>query len=340
MTHTILGSPNPPHAQWHADGLIGGHPGDATYGWTIDDLLDPEPLPPQPDDFVEFWHGVSEEADALEPSLRMGRRIDAPEDIADTHDVFEARYTSIGGRDLGAWVVLPKGDVEPTLNLTFGHGYGGRAYPELFGHCMLPTDATILPCVRGMPELSLSEDLPSTAQEHVLVGIESKETYVLRGCVADLWRATAELDHLVGVHRRAYHGGSFGGGLGAFALMGGRYARGTLHVPTFGNHPLRVTLPSIGSGAALSKLWETDPSVLDVLAYFDAATAASHVQTPTMVSIALWDPAVPPPGQVAVHHALAGEKHLVIQDCGHTGFPGEPEQVARWQVLLRDWMHQ
>lgn len=335
---TFLGEEEPPHQQWHEQGRIDGWPGDASYGWPTAKLLQPQPLPEAPSDFLAFWHDAYAEAEALPPSLRLDSELDVPPTLATTHRLLRGSFTSTDGMRVGCFVLLPL-DGEPTMNLTVGHGYGGRTYPELDEAIIAPTDAAIFPVTRGLPELSLTPDIPSDAWGHVLHGIADPSRYVIRGCIQDLWRASAELDHLVGTHPSTYQGVSFGGGTGALALLSDHYERAALHVPTFGNHPLRVTLPCIGSGGAVASYVEQHPEALDVLAYFDAATAASHVTTPTMVGAALWDPAVPPPGQFAVYHALSGEKRLVITSCGHTEYPGVEKEETERHRLFKEWLH-
>ncbi len=71
--------------------------------------------------------------------------------------------------------------------------------------------------------------------------------------------------------------------------------------------------------------------------YFDAATAASFIRQPTMVAPALFDPAVPPPGQFAVYNAIPGKKKLFVKTAGHFGWPGEAEEGRRLQAELGAW---
>lgn len=343
----ILGSHHPPFDDWLERGLIGTwtqeptvglRRGDSTYGHDLDALLTPPSMPDEPSDFDEFWADVAARSDELPPSLTIHSTSSAPGALARTHDLHTASFTSLEGFEVGCWILLPKHG-EPERNLTFTHGYGGRYSPDVEPELVGERDAVILPCLRGLGELSTRPHIPIPGVEHVLQGIAHRNTYILRGCVADAWRASAELDHLVGQREHLYFGASFGGGIGALALQHHRYDRAGLHVPTFGHHPMRMQWPSVGSGAGLRRRYLDDPGILDVLAYFDAATAAKRVTTPTMVSVALWDPAVPPPGQFAVYHALAGEKELVVLDAAHTEFPGVLEQERRRRELMFAWLH-
>lgn len=199
-----------------------------------------------------------------------------------------------------------------------------------------PAEVAIQFCARGFHR-SAHHDLPDEANRHVLHGITNRATYILRGCVADLWCAASALIELypAAAHRLHYYGGSFGGGLGALALpWDDRFQKAFLDVPTFGNHPLRVTSPCCGSGEAVRQYYRHHPGVLNVLAYFDAATAARFIKLPVFVAAALADPAVPPPGQFAVYNSLAGPKQLFVRQAAH---PDLPADNARLGPILAAW---
>ena len=161
----------------------------------------------------------------------------------------------------------------------------------------IPHAAALFPCLRGQSRSRLP-GVPENGMEHVLYGIESRETYIHGGCAADLWCAASALLALVpqAGERLDYMGGSFGGGIGALALpWDKRFTAAHLSVPSFGNHPLRLTLPCVGSGESVRKYHQTYPKVTEVLRYFDAATAARRIAIPVLVAAALFDPAVPRP---------------------------------------------
>ncbi|MEV5611970.1 acetylxylan esterase [Streptomyces sp. NPDC052225] len=307
-------------------------PFDPTYGYTLDTLLAVPGPGGAPDDFDAFWRGRYEAARAVETRPELGPLVEERDGVR----IFEVSYASVGGVRLGGWLALPvEGRAEH--GFVIGHGYGGRdqAGPDV--PLPLPRSAAILPCVRGMVERGLVDGVPSVSAEHVLHGIESRETYVIGECVADLWCAASALLELVpelgesvaSGEGLGYLGESFGGGLGALALpWDERFAAGELTVPTFGNHPLRLTLDCIGSGAAVRAYRETHPEVVDVLRYFDAATAATRITKPVLVAAALFDPSVPPPGQFAVHNSLAGGGELTVLEAGHFDFPGKDAALA------------
>jgi cephalosporin-C deacetylase len=215
-----------------------------------------------------------------------------------------------------------------------GHGYGGRTEPDL---TTVPEHAAaIFPVARGLESRGVLAGIPSKSAEHVLHGIDSVDTYVHGGCAADVWCAASALLALLPVapEKLSYLGGSFGGGIGALALpWDHRFTAAALRMPSFGHHPLRLTLPCTGSGEAVRQYARKHPEVRDVLRYYDAAVAARHLRIPTLLGPSLWDPAVPPPGQFAVCNAVAGDKELFAFTAGHTDYPGDAEEADRFHQL-------
>ena len=303
-------------------------PFDPAYGYDEAKLL-AVPAPPGPVDFADFWRRTHEETRAV-PLALARRKIKSP--LRD-FEVEEVEFDSLGGVRIGGWLTTPRqGPIEH--GIVIGHGYGGREVPAFERGA-----AVLAPCARGFNR-SARRDIPGDAPHHVLHGIEHRETYSHRGCVADLWSAaTALLElHPEIAPRLHYSGVSFGGGLGAMALpWDNRFRKAFLEVPSFGNHPLRVQMPCIGSGEAVRSYHRYHPEVLEVLAYFDAATAARYLNLPVFASLALFDPAVPPPGQFAVYNGLAGPKKLFIRTCGHFECPEEARETRELMPLLDAW---
>ncbi|MFJ4838710.1 acetylxylan esterase [Streptomyces sp. NPDC088746] len=316
-------------------------PFDPAYGRTLDDLLR-IPAPAPPGDFEDFWRARHREARAVVTAPEAGP-VEEERDGVRLHGV---TFTSVGGVRLGGWLALPAGG-DAEHGFVVGHGYGGRqeAGPDV--PLPLPRSAAILPCVRGMGARGLLSGVPDEAAGHVLHGIGSRDTYVIGDCVADLWCAASALQELLprlaGPGRLGYLGESFGGGLGALALpWDERFGAAQLTVPTFGNHPLRLTLPCAGSGESVRAHHREHPEVAEVLRYFDAATAAARLELPTLVVAALFDPSVPPPGQFAVHNALPGPRELMVLRAGHFAYDGlaqeSAELAARRERFFGTWL--
>ncbi|TBW34722.1 hypothetical protein EYW49_17530 [Siculibacillus lacustris] len=309
-------------------GFRHGHPFDPSYGLTLAELLRIEP-PAPPAGFAEFWRARHAAARAVDPAPRLNEvALDHP-----TRRVFDLRYASTGGVAIGGWLTLPR-RAPPIRGLVVGHGYGGRDGPDLA--CPGGDEAAVIfPCVRGLSR-SARPDLSSDPGVHVVHGIADRATYVIGGCVDDLWLAVSALlvlhPELAG--RIGYSGLSLGGGLGALALpWDDRIARAELLLPTFGHQALRLTLPSTGSVAGLQAHEARVGGSMATLQWYDAAMAAGFVDRPLLIGCALFDPAVAPPGQFAVHNAAAGPKDLVIFDAGHFDYPGaaaqETARIAR-----------
>jgi cephalosporin-C deacetylase len=286
-------------------------PFDPTYGCD-EAALRSISCPPEPSDFKTFWQETYARARrvAPNPSRRLIRE-------SGRRKIYEVEFDAWNGERpirIGGWMTSP-GDQKITAGLVVGHGYGGRPGPE--PSPLVSSAAAIYPCARGFNRSSDSE-IPNFADAHVLHGIASRETYVHRWCAIDLWAAAWALMELepASAEWMCYAGESFGGGIGALAVpWEPAFKRAFLDFPSFGNHPLRLTLQCVGSGESIRK--NGGKLHLPVLQYFDAATAAAHTKIPVMVGAALFDPAVPPPGQFAVYNCLGGEKHLFVRQAAH-----------------------
>lgn len=287
------------------------------------------PHPEAPTDFENFWRETY--AEVMRIHLRTEIRRVTCTDL--NYHLYEVEFNSLGEVRVGAWISVPADGVY-SRGVIVGHGYGGRSAPEpaIPG----PPAVSIFPCARGFNR-SANPRFPSEASLHVLHGIENRETYIHRGCAAEIWSAASVLIEQFPAAAKSLHyfGSSFGGGIGALAIpWDARFHRVFLDVPSFGNHPVRVRIPCCGSGESIRLYFEIHPEVLETLAYFDAATAARFIRIPAFVAAALADPAVPPAGQFAVYNALAGSRELFVRSTGHPNVPAEDEalylQLAGW----------
>ena len=297
---------------------------DPTHGLGVEQLRAIRP-PEAPPGFDDFWCARYAGALGVDPRPRLS---DSRSSHPDWH-VQNITYTSTGEFQIGGWLLLPRaGTVR--RGLVVGHGYGGRAQPDF--DIPVTDTAVLFPCFRGLSRSSRAE-ISSDPARHVLTGIDRPEHYILGGCVADLWLAVSALTSLYPAldGRIGYSGISFSGGIGALALAcDRRIDRGHLVVPTFGNMPLWLSLPSVGSAHAVQDYRKTHPDVLGTLGLFDSAVAAARIEIPMLVAVARFDPAVAPPCQFSVANALPTSNHneIVILDAGHIDYPGQEEQQA------------
>ncbi len=304
---------------------------DPSYGYSLSQLLSIVP-PRPPAGYQEFWHSCYKAALAMQPQLQLYQ-------VATTDDwrVFEISYISTDQLTIRGWLLLPtRHDVK--RGFIVSHGYGGRTAPDLG----LPfKDAAILfPCCRGLP-MSTQTGIASDAYGHVLHGIEHKDSYILKGCIEDIWLAVSALlnflPQLTG--HLGYLGTSFGGGIGALALaFEPRIARAHLNVPSFGHHSLRMRLPTWGSAHSVQQYYlKHRKATLKVLKFYDAAIAAQFLIQPTHCACALFDPCVAPPGQFAIYNAIPGRKQLYILQAGHHDYPEQAHQQAELNAELQSF---
>lgn len=306
-------------------------PFDPTYGYTQEQLLKIQP--PEPiADFAAFWQETYAQTLATPADVSLCEVTSPRQSVR----VFEIEYSGLGGFRVGGWLVRPA-DGAFKRGIVGGHGYGGRGAPDYDQSG--DGAVAIYPCARGFHR-SQRHDLPCTSDKHVILGIESRETYMHRYCVADLWSAVSALVEVAPEVSGCidYIGRSFGGGIGTLALpWEPRFTRAFVGVPSFGNHPLRLTLPCVGSGESVRLYSHSHPRVIDVLHYFDSAVAAQFCRIPVMAACALFDPAVPPPGQFTVYNALAGQKRLFVEQADHFAWDGAPAEGLRLNRELVEW---
>ena len=231
--------------------------------------------------------------------------------------VYDFRFQSTGGISIQGWLTVPV-DQPVACGLVVGHGYGGRDGPDPVP--VLPDAAIFYPCFRGLARSAMPPISPDP-HWHVLHDIDHPDRYVHGGCAEDLWLTISALLELYPqvAGRVGYVGISFSGGIGALALACERRLRKAhLDVPSFGHHPLRLRLPTLGSGAALQRVWrEGRLRMVSTLALHDAAAAARFIRIPVQCACAISDPFVTPPGQFAIFNALGGPRELIVLDRGH-----------------------
>jgi cephalosporin-C deacetylase len=297
---------------------------DPTYGLGLDALRAIRP-PAPPAGFDDFWQARHLRALRIDPQPQLS----ASESRHPDWQVHDITYTSTDAFRIGGWLLLPR-EGKITRGLVVGHGYGGRDEPDF----AIPVQETavLFPCCRGLSR-SRHPPISSDPAWHVLHDIDKTDRYILGGCVEDLWLGVSVLTKLYPTldGRIGYSGISFGGGVGALAIaFDKRIDRGHLVVPTFGNMPIWLILPTTGSAHSVQQYQRTHRDAFKTLSLFDAAVAATRISVPMLVAVAHFDPAVAPPCQFSVANALATSDHheTFVLDAGHYDYPGMAEQHA------------
>jgi cephalosporin-C deacetylase len=305
-------------------------PYDPSYGYSLENLLS-VPAAQQPEDFAEFWRQRYNQAVGIRPDYTLKKC-----GSFEGYIIFDIGYKSTRNVWVNGWLLIPERQAV-RKGAIIGHGYGGREQPDY--HLKFPETALLFPCFRGLAR-SRNADVSEQPDLHVVHGIENPHDYILGGCVEDLWLAVTVLLELypqVAGHI-AYLGISFGGGIGALALpWDQRIRRAHFNVPTFGNQPLRLTLPTVGSAAAVKRYSEQHHNIIATLAYYDASIAAEYATQKAHFALALFDPVVAPPGQFAIYNAWRAEKQLYLLDAGHFEYPEKARQSQELVAELIDF---
>ena len=305
------------------------YPFDPTYNYTLDQLLDIEP-PAIPSDFASFWESRYATAIAQSPNPTVSSsELEHPD-----FKIEEISFRSTDDVVIHSWLLTPF-HTSPRQAFVMGHGYGGIEKPSFD----LPFKDAVyaFPSFRGLGR-SQQPWVSSDPNQYVLHNIDHRDRYILGGCVDDLWQTVSAVIELFPElsDKLNYIGISFGGGIGALAMpWDKRIKHAHLNVPSFGHHPLRLTLPTNGSGEAVRKYHQTHGYVLETLKYYDAADAATFMTRPVHIAAALFDPVVAPPGQFAIHNALPVEKQLFVRDAGHHPYRGIKKQHLQLNEELK-----
>lgn len=308
---------------------------DPTYGFTLEQLLKIQMTDAEPVDFDDFWEKTYAE-NATVP-LKWEER------PCDTHytgfKLTEIYFDTLNGWRVGAWLCRPENSKQIRRAVVMGHGYGGRE--NIKGLVPDSEAAMLFICAPGF---HLSADPARVASndswKHVICGIESPKTYILRDCAAAFWSAAALMTELYPDHPLFYQGGSFGGGMGTLMLpWEKRFVGAELVQPTFSNHPFRVNNPSHGSAEAVRQLYLQKPEIVKTLAYYDSVFAARRIRVPVVFGLSIFDPCVAAVGQFSAANSVSPELATRIPTLfGHTdvAYPQSTDEWKRHGVALRE----
>ncbi len=262
--------------------------------------------------FREFWMKQYAAARAWKCAYTVEDELWSPEPGT---RIYKVRFTSVDGCSIGMWISRPENSCGGRLR---AHGYGNPATPpvaEKGGRTIAS------PCVRGLG-LSQCKDIPWQTGEHAKHNFEDPENYVITGGVRDLWIAlTIMIDMFPDTAGNIVCGGSsLGGGMGAMAIpWDERIHYGDLSVPTLGgrillDYPVKEGSPG---ESRRQKAFESEAN-MRTIDLCNASAAASFIKVPTLITPALCDNVVPPPGQFAVANSIPEEyKFMRIREIGH-----------------------
>lgn len=297
--------------------------------YPLDDLLKVT-TPPSPKGFDDFWQGAYKNALSKNPSpiLRNTGK------VHHQWKIYDLSFISTHSITIKGWLLVP---VHGKVSKAFvvGHGYAGREGPDF--HLSFENAAIYFPCCRGISRSAVAS-ISQDPYWHVIHNIDKKEDYIMRGCVEDIWLSVSVLEKLFPQlsGRIALLGISFCGGIGMLALaQDKRIKKAHFNLPTFGNHLLRLRIPTYGSGKSIQDFYQKLPYILiRTLRYYDAAYAATRVTVPVHFALAIRDSVVTPPGQFAIYNQVKSEKYLYLLDAGHERYANQDQQFKQLNTEL------
>ena len=295
---------------------------DPSNGYTQEELLKIQ-SPAEVEGFADFWRNNYELVMAKKPEYKVEAELWCPRS---DERFYRIRVKNYDGVEIVMFIARPENSQG---GLVVGQGYGNPGTGVLSRYRL----TTAFACVRGLG-FSQCYDIPWEPNDHVIYGIESKETYILRGAIADQWMAASVLLDMFPdtADNLNYMGSSMGGGMGALLLAWDkRFKAAHLNVPTFGAE-IRFDFESAGSGEACRKYIMEHPESRKVLAWFDASAAAKYITIPVCCAPALFDPRVPPVGQFSICNSIDEKyKTQFIREVGHFP-PTEKDKVVIEQI--------
>jgi cephalosporin-C deacetylase len=286
----------------------------------------------RPPEFLTFWALTVAELQRASPAPVVDGRATPEAGL----QLDRVAYTSLGGSRISGYLLRPlTGRACPLI--VHAHGYNDRyrAMTEWArrGFNVFGFDA------RGFGRSAAGVEMAE--EGYVLTGVESPETSILRGAVADYLQALRVAKELLGGQYTtvSFYGFSFGG---ALALMAAALSRDpdfvVLGQPTFGWNEERRRVSSAGSTREVNAYLEKYPWRLDrvmaTLAYFDTLHFAPLVKAPALVGIGLDDDIVPSRTVLAVVNHLCCPVEIRLLPVSHSVDPRE----SLWRGFHDEWL--
>jgi cephalosporin-C deacetylase len=293
----------------------------------------------EPGDFDEFWAREL----ARSRAVRRAPRLTEVETGLTGIRVFDVVFTGWNGQPIRAWLRIPAGAEGPLPAIVEYVGYGGgRGAPHAnllwaaagYAHLHMDTRGQGSGWSRG----DTPDDAPAGPQVPGVMtrGILDPATYYYTRLFTDAVLAVdaaAALD-VVDAGRIGVTGISQGGGTAlAVGALVPRVRAVVARVPFLCDFPRSTTItdahPFGEIPAYLATHRDAEAAVFRTLGYIDGVHFARRGTAPTLFTVALMDPIVPPSGVFAAHNAHPGPKDLrVWRFNGHEGGGPEDDSAA------------
>ncbi len=286
----------------------------------------------KPADFESFWKESKDELAKVKPEYKV---TEMPDSSKDNRRVFKVEMKSFGGLWVTGFLTEPK---SVQKNKKFAVLLGLPGYQVALGP-MYGSDPDIAIFTMNIRGSGYSRDVINVRREsYIVLGLEDKNKYVLRGAIMDCVRAVDFLYSRPEIRKGNIiaAGGSQGGFL-ALALAGvdKRVSFCSAANPILcdvRNLPHEVDWPMYD----IQKYVATRPDitmdhVFDVLDYFDGKNFASDIDCNTLVGMGMLDNIAPPDHVYIAYNEIHAPKHVIIfRDLAHEVKKSYNDYEGRW----------
>lgn len=290
------------------------------------------PLCIEPEDFARFWQATVDNTYEVDAMPVLARQKPVAEGLTLDH----LTYKSLGHETIAGYLLAHDGP-EPKPLVIHSHGYNAQ-YDVMLNWANAGCHVFGID-FRGFGR---SSGLPLSPAGYIMTGIESPQTSIVRGAVADLVQAVKTAKSLLGWRASSVilYGFSFGGAMATMAAsLVDELDLLVVGQPTLGWHKERLRLSTAGSSAEIKRYIEQHPeqadTVMRTLDYFETMHFAARIEHATFLGIGLDDDVVPSRSVFAIGNCLPREKtELRILPVAHSADPRE----SLWAEFDEEWL--
>ncbi len=296
-------------------------------------------------DFEQFWQSTLNTLKLTAPDFRI---IAKPSLYTADYEVFLVEMQSLGNVKVRGWYRRPKGKTKVPVILQLpslgGAFYNVGSLEDRPKHGV-PIDFAVFSLnVRGHGNSKEYLDVGTDYHRIISHGLESRETYIYRGAIADCIRALDFLDTRPEIDQQkiAVEGASQGGALSLFtAGLDKRVSLCAPDVPFLSDIENLFVLTNWVS-EEMKRYQKTTPSlstwrVQYNLSYFDTKNFAAQITAPVLMSIGLQDTTCPALTGLATYNKISAIKKLYIYPLGGHQGGGALHRKRKFEWIKTQW---
>jgi len=286
----------------------------------------------KPADFESFWHNAMTDLKKVKPEYKI---TEMPDSAKDGRRVFMIEMKSLDNMLIRGFLTEP---VNKNKNKKFAVLLGLPGYQVTLGP-MSGSDPDIAIFTINTRGQGYSRDVINVKrEEYILLNLEDKNKYVLRGAVMDCVRAV----DFIFTRPELRHDNiiAAGGSLGGFLAVATSSIDKRINFCSAANPILsdvrnlvhEVDWPFID----IRKYIATRPGltmekVLNNLDYFDSKNFATDLECPTLVGLGELDNIAPPNNVYTLYNNIRSPKHIIVfRDLAHEIGPSYSAYEGRW----------